>query len=406
MEFLHARGKMDADLMKSPQVVRFVNETAGTLNRAVDEGIEKSKPTDIMVDRLKYSNFVFSGFKVFHEMNEAFPFLLDENGERKPFERFLNEVRSVHEKYNGWYLKAEYDFAVASAQMAAKWERFAAMGDRYDLQYRTADDERVRDSHARLHNVTLPVESPFWEEYFPPNGWGCRCTVVQVRKGKYPVSDERQAMADGNQSTAGKHQEMFRFNPGKKRACFPAYNPYTISACGYCTKSGFLLAAKIPDNEMCRACKVIREMEQEWRRKMEMPRKEADKRVREWMKLHEDGRVVKVPNLYTGELRLNHNAVKRHLGHAFNQEGKWLLTTFADNAGAFRFNDYEVLGERKDMSNPKDVKNVAAKQRRGVIGYATYEYVAMGKTWLVGFEVVQQGEQRFEQPYYIARKRP
>lgn len=262
MQFLYKQKEVNASLMRHPEVQQFVGTTAEVLNRAVEEGIHLAPPSPKMVERLEESNLLFSGFKTFHEMNEAFPSLLNEDGSRKPFEQFLNDVQRIDETYNGQYLKAEYNFAVASAQMAAKWEKFTADGDRYYLQYRTAYDDKVRDSHARLHNVTLPVSSPFWDEYFPPNGWGCRCTVVQVRKSKYALSDESKAIADGNQATAGKHQELFRFNPGKRQACYPDYNPYTIKKCSTCSKSGFKLA-KLPDNDLCAACRVIREMKQE-----------------------------------------------------------------------------------------------------------------------------------------------
>lgn len=259
---LYTQREVTPELLTSGKVKHHIRTTASILNEAVDMGIGRAAVSDIMRDRLHHANLVFSGFKVFHQMKEAFPSLLDENGNRKPFERFSNEVQKVHEQYNVQYLQAEYNFAVGSAQMAAKWEEYAQAGDRYDLQYRTAGDKRVRESHSKLHGVTLPVQSRFWEEYFPPNGWGCRCTVVQVRKGKYPTSDEATALKDGNQSTTGRHAEMFRFNPGKQRAAFPAYNPYTISACTDCTKSGFKLAAKLPDNELCRACEYTRKLKE------------------------------------------------------------------------------------------------------------------------------------------------
>ena len=51
---------------------------------------------------------------------------------------------------------------------------------------------------------------------------------------------------------------MFRFNPGKQRAAYPAYNSYTISKCATCKKNGMKLA-KVPDNELCAACPIIRE---------------------------------------------------------------------------------------------------------------------------------------------------
>lgn len=62
--------------------------------------------------------------KTFHELNEAFPSLLDEDGSRKPFEQFLRDVQSIDETYNGHWLRAEYNFAGASAEMAGRWEEF------------------------------------------------------------------------------------------------------------------------------------------------------------------------------------------------------------------------------------------------------------------------------------------
>lgn len=185
--------------------------------------------------------------------------LIDESGKRKPFEQFLNDVQTIDKTYNETYLYSEYKFAVASAQMADKWKHFEKDKGRYDLQYRTAGDDRVRDTHAELHNVTLPFDSPFWDKYYPPNGWGCRCTVVQVRKGKYPQSDLADAMKKGDAASSGKFQKMFRFNPGKSKSLFPAHNPYTPSKCAGCTLNKFPLA-KIPDNELCAACPIIREM--------------------------------------------------------------------------------------------------------------------------------------------------
>ncbi|MBR2607062.1 MAG: minor capsid protein [Bacteroidaceae bacterium] len=204
-------------------------------------------------------NSLFSGIKTFHELNEAFPSLLDEEGNTKPFERFLNDVQKINNTYNGSYLRTEYNFARNSSLMAAKWKAFEADGDRYHLQYRTAGDERVRASHQRLNNITLPITSRFWDDYLPPNGYGCRCTVVQVRKGKHPLSDEQEALNLASQATAGKHQEMMKFNPGKEMTTFPAYNAYTRSKCKNCKNrpGNISLAADIPNNELCAACEIV-----------------------------------------------------------------------------------------------------------------------------------------------------
>lgn len=250
-----------AVLLTDSDVRKFIERQKLIFDNAVDTALKEVPLDDISVQRLKESNYVFSGIKTFHELNEAFPSLLDEEGNRKPFNQFLNDVQKVYDAYNVQYLRTEYNFAQASALMAARWKQFEQDGNRYYLQYRTVGDKRVRRTHRMLHNITLSIESPFWDKYFPPNGWGCRCTVVQVRKDKYPVSNEQEAMNLGSQATAGKYQEMFMFNPGKRMTTFPAYNGYTLRKCNLCEvrPDKMKLAADIPDNEVCRACRLLQE---------------------------------------------------------------------------------------------------------------------------------------------------
>ena len=176
----------------------------------------------------------------------------------------MNDVQTIDRTYNRRYLKAEYDLAHSSAIMAARWEEIAGDGDRYLLQYRTAGDGKVRPDHAALNGITLPPSDPFWQSFFPPNGWGCRCTAVQVRRGKYPLSDHNDAMQRGEQALAKDKKGIFRFNPGQQRTAFPDYNPYTISKCRNCNMAkGKAQLAKhfIPDNELCEACRVVRQCE-------------------------------------------------------------------------------------------------------------------------------------------------
>lgn len=261
MGWLYQQAKISPESLTTEDVQRFIRTHSDVLDGAVDTALKEVPLDDISVQRLKESNYVFSGIKTFHELNEAFPSLLDEEGNRKPFNQFLNDVQKVYDAYNVQYLRAEYNFAQASALMAARWKQFEQDGDRYYLQYRTVGDKRVRRTHRMLHNITMPIESPFWNKYFPPNGWGCRCTVVQVRKDKYPVSNEQEAMNLGSQATAGKYQEMFMFNPGKRMTTFPAYNGYTLRKCNRCEvrPDKMKLAADIPDNEVCRACRLLQE---------------------------------------------------------------------------------------------------------------------------------------------------
>lgn len=250
----------DVGIITSPQAQAFIEAHAGVL----DSTFSRMKMSEAMRRGLERSTYIFSGMKAFHEMHEAFPSLIDENGDRKPFERFLNDVRSIDRTYNRNYLRAEYNFVHASSAMAARWETYEAGGDRYNLQYRTAGDGKVRPEHAALNGVTLPPSDSFWDSYYPPNGWNCRCSAVQVLKGKYPETPHDDAMQRGEQALVKDTKGIFRFNAGKQRKAIPDYNPYTIRRCNDCdlAKGKVKLARHfIPDNEVCDACKINRSCE-------------------------------------------------------------------------------------------------------------------------------------------------
>lgn len=243
------------EIMEKPGIQEFIDAHAEVL----DSSFRQVPMSDTMRTALKRSNHIFSGIKTFHELNEAFPSLTDENGNRKTFEQFLNDVRKIDSTYNRNYLRAEYNFAHASADMAARWERFVEDGDRYNLQYRTQRDRKVRPEHAALDRVTLPMSDTFWQEYYPPNGWNCRCTVVQVLKDKYPQTDHDDAMILGEEATGRDTRGIFHFNPGSEKKTFPDYNPYTIRRCRDCDiAKGKAKLAFVPENELCAACRIVR----------------------------------------------------------------------------------------------------------------------------------------------------
>lgn len=218
--------------MQHPKIRALVDATTDIFAGAISPALESGVIPEVMAQHLKEDVFVFSGFKTYRELREAADLLRDKNGLLKSFDHFYKDIAAINEKYNRHWLKAEYIFAQASVEMAAKWVDFEQDGDEYDLQYRTAGDDRVRYEHRVLHNVTLPPSDPFWDEFFPPNGWRCRCTVVQVRKGKFPRSDSNTAIQQGREATyqAGKNgvnkAAIFRYNPGKQQVVFPPHHPY------------------------------------------------------------------------------------------------------------------------------------------------------------------------------------
>jgi SPP1 gp7 family putative phage head morphogenesis protein len=216
----------DLSQLEDPAARAVIEETLRVLSTAIDSGLPHEVPATLR-HALENNAFIFSGFKTFHAMREVGISMITEKGDIKPFGDFLADVRKINEKYNHNYLYAEYNHALGAAQMAAKWHDFEQDGDRYNLQYRTAGDNKVREEHALLHGTTLPPSDPFWDRFYPPNGWNCRCTVVQVRKNKYPLSDPELANKRGENCTDGIKRQIFRYNAGKTLELFPPKHPYT-----------------------------------------------------------------------------------------------------------------------------------------------------------------------------------
>jgi SPP1 gp7 family putative phage head morphogenesis protein len=81
----------------------------------------------------------------------------------------------------------------------------------WGYKYVTTGDDRVRDSHAPLDGTVLPKDDTFWQRFWPPNGWNCRCKAIPIfsprEEKRPPTSDE-----EGNLIVPDKG---FDWNPGK-----------------------------------------------------------------------------------------------------------------------------------------------------------------------------------------------
>ncbi len=80
------------------------------------------------------------------------------------------------------------------AYNAAQYEVMLRQKDVFPYwRYQTAQDDKVRDSHAALDGVVLPADDPFWQTHFPPWDFNCRCQVVPLSEDD--VADIRRADA-------------------------------------------------------------------------------------------------------------------------------------------------------------------------------------------------------------------
>ena len=90
------------------------------------------------------------------------------------------------------------------------------------LVYRTVGDSRVRPDHEALDGIAKPVDDPFWNTFYPPNGFLCRCTVDQ-EVAEIPTTKLTQKEDAELKKGIPK---LFQMNVGKDTFIFKEDHPY------------------------------------------------------------------------------------------------------------------------------------------------------------------------------------
>lgn len=174
--------------------------------------------------KMRKNVYVFSAAKQYQQVRTMSKFI-EKSGEKLPFNDFKELADVVFNEYNKQYLKSEWITSVGQSQMAKDW----AIADEQKefipyLEYRTQRDARVRDEHAVLDGITLPVDHKFWNTYMPKNGWRCRCFTVRHEEAEVTDLEKLDLSALNDEK---KFPPVFRMNPGKDGLIFnPKYHPY------------------------------------------------------------------------------------------------------------------------------------------------------------------------------------
>lgn len=211
-------------IVTDPRTIGLVGKT---IRDAMEVGYGKSlvdvdfsTPDGEMLSRLTRDVWQFSAAKNYHEMRDITLALHDADGKLRPFNEFEEAARAISGKYNGAWLKTEYNQAVGSATMAARWTDFKQNADIMPyLQYQTVGDDNVRDEHRLLNGIIRKIGDPFWSTHYPPNGWGCRCDVVQLASSSAHETEKDRIPNVPIPS-------MFRTNLGEQGLVFPKGHPY------------------------------------------------------------------------------------------------------------------------------------------------------------------------------------
>jgi SPP1 gp7 family putative phage head morphogenesis protein len=178
----------------------------------------------LLVQELRTNIYAFSAAKTYQNTKDAIEKLqqMSEALATEPvsFTAFEKEAKKIFQAYNRNYLKTEYVTSKLQARSAVQWRQI--QDQKYTLkylEYNTVGDDRVRPEHKALDGIIRPVDDNFWNNYMPPNGWRCRCDVLQ--------HDD----VPGITSLKGFKQpqdvpDLFLMNAGKDGYVFSPEHPY------------------------------------------------------------------------------------------------------------------------------------------------------------------------------------
>lgn len=185
--------------------------------------------------RVQNNIFQFSGAKTYSELKELRDAVY-ENGHLLSKPDFRRRARQINYDYNETYLEAERQQVMAAGTQGSRWLDIEESADTHPyLEYVTAEDDRVREEHRRLAGIILPVDDPFWDQYYPPNGWRCRCSVRKITEREYDRKTENYEYRDMGDYLDSEHAQKvagkvvakpFRHNVGTSEVFERDEHPY------------------------------------------------------------------------------------------------------------------------------------------------------------------------------------
>ncbi len=103
------------------------------------------------------------------------------------FQKRFDAIVAKHGwSYNGsrgWRSRIIFDTNIKTAIAVGNWQTIQdpETKSRFPyLRYRHNTQLNPREQHKAWDGLVLSIDAPFWDTYFPPNGWGCNCSTRSI----------------------------------------------------------------------------------------------------------------------------------------------------------------------------------------------------------------------------------
>jgi hypothetical protein len=98
---------------------------------------------------------------------------------RRDFDRIVATHGWSYRGGRGWRSRVIYDTNLRTSYQAGRYAQLRAVrAARPYWRYRHSDAvTHPRPEHQAWDGLILSADDPWWQTHYPPNGWGCQCTV-------------------------------------------------------------------------------------------------------------------------------------------------------------------------------------------------------------------------------------
>jgi len=100
---------------------------------------------------------------------------------RKDFDALVDRHGWKYKGGKGWRTGVIFNTNLSTAYAAGQHAQMtdpAVMKARPYWRYVASSSRNPRPEHQAWYNTVLPADDPWWNTHRPPNGWGCKCGVV------------------------------------------------------------------------------------------------------------------------------------------------------------------------------------------------------------------------------------
>lgn len=135
----------------------------------------------------KVKAFAVSGITKGQELTTVFESLQKAIDAGITFDEFRKNCGEILERrgWGRWRSETIFRTNIQTAYNVGRYrEMMETSSSRPYWQYSAVNDSRTRPAHAALNGRIFPADHPFWDTWYPPNGFNCRCGVVSLSAGE------------------------------------------------------------------------------------------------------------------------------------------------------------------------------------------------------------------------------